>query len=923
MLDVTGAQIFAERTCPVCSTPINVRRNFGHYELVELIGRGGQGLVFRAVDNNLNRLVALKILRTEYANDQEFVRQFESEAKITASLNHPNIVRVYSYGADEGHVYLAMELVPNGTLDDLMEKLGRIPEARALQIGIEVAQGLRAGLEHGLVHRDIKPGNVLFGENGSAKVVDFGLATILAQAAAASGEIWGTPYYLSPERLKRLPEDFRGDIYSLGATLFHAIAGRAPFEAEDATGVAMKHLTANAVSIQAWAPDVTNATAFVINRTLSKSPDDRYSTYDEFIEQLQFARDEALTKTKTGATPQKSRVVIEDAGSRKANSLITIATLVVLIAGLGVGVWILTKSGGDKGVASTELTTVSSFGPGWQEARDQLAGGNSVQAIESFRALAEASDGEKRGWATIFQALSHQLSGNAQAASAALSKLDTGTPHGKFFANFAPTLTSPEPASVSVGESFSRGSYESLASLFLAVKAYEAGDIEAAPALFRQFTTSSPQREYEFLSEFKKVARSYEDEFTTFGMAASALKSAKSSGERAVALASLKDFQSKLRPNSRLLPKVNEVIAASEKAAAAEAEQRRKSNFAATATITASGWNQEKGDKPEHAVDGNPETRWSHMAPGEKWIQFDFGTQKTVGRWALRTNPISTAGGKNLHRLRDFKLQSSNDGTTWTDADSVFGNRSDVIDRLVKPFTARYARIAVSVGSSGPKDQSARIFEVELTDAAAQAKAAYGAAEWVATRFSTDSPFSLQPVGLITVPGSATFDAKTGRYSITGGGEDVWALADSFHFAHQSIEGDFELVARVTKVQGPHVWTKAGIMVRTDFTKESSQAVITAGPGDKAQFVSRKDPGKPCTSTNLEKRKLPIWFKLARTGPTITGFESKDGQTWNKVSSETPTGLGPIALVGLFVCAHQAGALGTGEFDNVSIKQTK
>jgi hypothetical protein len=129
-LDVTGAQIFAERTCPVCGTPINVRRKFGHYELMEVLGHGGQGLVFKAVDNNLNRLVALKLLRTEYAEDPEFVRQFESEAQVTASINHPNVVRVFSFGADEGHVYLAMEMVANGTLDDLMEKRGRLPEAR-------------------------------------------------------------------------------------------------------------------------------------------------------------------------------------------------------------------------------------------------------------------------------------------------------------------------------------------------------------------------------------------------------------------------------------------------------------------------------------------------------------------------------------------------------------------------------------------------------------------------------------------------------------------------------------------------------------------------------------------------------------------------------------------------------------------------
>ena len=922
MLDVTGAQIFAERTCPVCSSAINVRRKFGHYELMEVVGRGGQGLVYKAVDNNLNRLVALKLLRTEYANDAEFVRKFESEAHITASINHPNIVRVFSFGTDEGHVYLAMELVAKGTLDDLMEKLGRVPEARALQIGIEVAQGLRAGHEQGLIHRDVKPGNVLFGEDGSAKVVDFGLAMFLEQAASDDGEIWGTPYYLSPERLNRVPEDFRSDIYSLGATLFHAIAGRPPFDAVDSTGVAMKHIYANAVSIQSWAPDVTNATAFVIGRTLSKNAEDRYASYDEFIEQLQFARDEALTKAKGGATKQQSRVVIEDAGSRKANSLITIATLVVLIAGLTVGGWILVKSRGDKAQQIADTSSLSSFGPGWMEARDQLADGNSVRAIESFRALAESSSGDQRAWAIILQALSHQLSGNPQAASSSLGKLDASTPHGKFFANFAPTLASSSPVTATSAESYNRGNYESVAALFLAIKAYEAGDLEVAPGLFRQFTTSSHQREYEFLAELKKIARPFEDEFTTFGMVTNALKSAKGPTERHTALAALKAFQSKLRPTSRLLPKVKAAIAAADKAVAAEAEQRRGMNLATGATLSVSAWNQGKDDKPEYAVDGDPTTRWSSGGSPNKWIQFDFGAPKAVGRWVMRLAPPPAPGLKTAHRLRDFKLEYSDNTTAWKTADEVFGNRADIIDRLIAPFTARYVRITISVGSWDLKDKAARIFEVELTDAAAQAKATYEPAESAAIRFSPDSPFALYPVGPVTVGGTATFDPKNGRYVIKGGGEDIWGVQDSFHFAQQSVEGDFELIARVTKVAGPHPWSKAGIMVRSDFSKESSHAMMAAGPGEKAQFLSRKDPGKPSIGVNLEKRALPIWFKLARTGPLLTGYESPDGQAWTKIGEETPAGLGPIAIVGIFVCSHQARALGTGEFDNVSIKKS-
>src|SRR6201999_346576 len=129
------------------------------------------------------------------------------------------------------------------------------------------------------------------------------------QSAQQTGEIWGTPYYLSPERLNRVAEDFRSDIYSLGATLFHAIAGRPPFEAEDASHVALKHLRSQAVSIQAFAPDVSNATAYVINRTLAKNPAERQQSYDEFIEQLQFAREEALARA-GGGGQQKSRVVL-------------------------------------------------------------------------------------------------------------------------------------------------------------------------------------------------------------------------------------------------------------------------------------------------------------------------------------------------------------------------------------------------------------------------------------------------------------------------------------------------------------------------------------------------------------------------------------------------------------------------------------
>mgnify|MGYP003576860938 CR=1 FL=1 len=197
------------------------------------------GAVYRALDQGLSRYVALKLLRKEYNVRPEFVQQFRKEAAITASINHPHVVKVYSTGSDHGLLYITMELVDKGSLDDLMTLQGRIAESQVLDIGVQIAAGLNAALFKGLIHRDIKPGNILFANAQTAKIVDFGLAVLQAEAGKIDGEIWGTPYYVAPEKLDNQPEDFRSDMYSLGGTLFHALAGRPPLEAETASLVAL------------------------------------------------------------------------------------------------------------------------------------------------------------------------------------------------------------------------------------------------------------------------------------------------------------------------------------------------------------------------------------------------------------------------------------------------------------------------------------------------------------------------------------------------------------------------------------------------------------------------------------------------------------------------------------------------------------
>jgi serine/threonine protein kinase len=253
-IDVTEIKIGSTIGCPYCEHRFVVWKDFNEYRLEELVGEGGMGSVYRATDMNLNRVVAVKLLREELSADEKFISTFLREVEITASLTHPNIVQVYSFGEHLNHYYLVMEFIGHHTLDDVIMEQGRLNEVDVLDIAIGVASGLNFALQRGqLVHRDIKPGNILFGHNNTPKVVDFGLA-MTPETADTDEEIWGTPYYVSPERLEGNPEDFRSDMYSLGVSLYHALAGRPPFDANTAELVAAKHLTENPLRSKPWPP---------------------------------------------------------------------------------------------------------------------------------------------------------------------------------------------------------------------------------------------------------------------------------------------------------------------------------------------------------------------------------------------------------------------------------------------------------------------------------------------------------------------------------------------------------------------------------------------------------------------------------------------------------------------------------------------
>lgn len=525
VLDVAELEPFAEIRCPICGAAVRVRTVFDNFTLVELLGKGGMGSVFRATDANLQRAVALKIVRREFSQDQEFIDRFENEAKITASVNHPHVVKVFSFGSAQGLYYIAMELVDKGSLDDLMNLQKRVAESQALEIGQQIAEGLQAAHRAGLVHRDVKPGNILFADAHTAKIVDFGLAILQEREAAGKEEVWGTPYYVCPERLDHQPEDCRSDIYSLGATLFHAIAGRPPFEAETASMVALKHLQSHAVSLQAFAPEVSGATAFAINRMLQRDPEQRYQNYDELLEHLQFARDEVAAE---GAKPKhgRERVVVESEEHQKAMFLPIIGMIGALLVVIGL-VLIFGGGGMFEGKAGDARTLAQEQAANqaqtrYDEGRRLLIAGDAGKALAAFAAVGDVAKVPQplRNWILLHRGLCAAIAGQGDAARQAFTALEQGAIYsnddkhlklGNFFAEAARLSLGNELIPPRAVANYNLRGVEALYPLLFGVKDWNAGDQEAGRALLVKFLQVTPQPPYDWIADYKTVAARYLD----------------------------------------------------------------------------------------------------------------------------------------------------------------------------------------------------------------------------------------------------------------------------------------------------------------------------------------------------------------------------------------------------------------------------
>ena len=255
------------------------------YEVLGKIGAGGMADVYKAKDHKLNRFVAVKVLKPEFREDKTFIRKFRSEAQAAAGLTHPNIVNVFDVGDDEGVYYIVMELIEGITLKEYIAKKGKLSIKEATSIAIQVSMGLEAAHNHGIVHRDVKPQNIIISTDGKVKVTDFGIARA-ASSNTISSNVMGSVHYSSPEQVRGGYSDEKSDIYSLGITLYEMVTGRVPFDGDTTVAIAIKHLQEEMVPPSVYTENLPYSLEQIIFKCTQKSVGRRYEKMEDVIADL-------------------------------------------------------------------------------------------------------------------------------------------------------------------------------------------------------------------------------------------------------------------------------------------------------------------------------------------------------------------------------------------------------------------------------------------------------------------------------------------------------------------------------------------------------------------------------------------------------------------------------------------------------------
>jgi eukaryotic-like serine/threonine-protein kinase len=352
------------------------------YELEELVGTGGMSTVFRAHDLQLDRRVAIKILHEHYAEDPEYLERFRREARLVARLSHPNIVTVIDRGDDGGRQYIVFEHVDGENLKELVLRSGRLPVRRALELALAIADGLSFAHDHGLVHRDVKPQNVLLNEEGEVKVTDFGIARSLhvEHGVTQTGTVLGTGEYLAPEQASGKPVSAATDVYSLGVVLWELLAGDVPFVGENFVAVALRHVNELPPDLRERRPDVSPRLAAAVDRALAKDPAQRFPSMAAFAKELRAclaevdgdvvppARDDSALTLVTPPVRAPGRAPTRPRGRRRRPTVLYVLLALVVAGAAFAAVFLLGGSshhgGGSGGGGGSTGTPVQLQGVG-------------------------------------------------------------------------------------------------------------------------------------------------------------------------------------------------------------------------------------------------------------------------------------------------------------------------------------------------------------------------------------------------------------------------------------------------------------------------------------------------------------------------------------------------------------------------------
>ncbi len=539
-MDIGDAEPLSRVPCPACGARVRIARSFNHFELRETLGTGGMGTVYKARDTQLDRDVALKLLRKDLG--PEYANQLQQEARITASVNHPHVVQVFSFGRDHDQYYLVMELVDRGTLDDLIAEQKKIPEADVLRTGIDVARGLRAAYQKGLIHRDVKPANILFNEEGMAKISDFGLAGIVEPHAQTSGAIWGTPYYIAPERLNNQPEDFRSDIYSLGATLFHAVAGRPPFDGETMSASDLRALKNNPLKLKDVAPEVSRPTASVIATMIAPDPRLRFASHDALI--LALKKSERILR----GEPEPWRA--------KAALLITAVTLIALIF-FG---WLFFSRHREPAevTASASATPAFDVNREFDDGRQQIIDGKYPAARATFARLASETKNKQPiyDWALLNQAAAALLDQQESQMHQALQEVEnagsggfTDPQLGAFLLDTARRANDRRAIELT---DIPDHAAKPFALFLLGLRDVQLGRFTDAEDLLKAFVASQPPQSLSWITEYRPIARKYLPDLKAMLAWRARHGSAKNKTELSNALRSLQELMANLQKNTAI-----------------------------------------------------------------------------------------------------------------------------------------------------------------------------------------------------------------------------------------------------------------------------------------------------------------------------------------------------------------------------------